>query len=129
MSYLVPYIIILNYNSQRIIYDSTDNELYNATIIDKLVDIMYSIYDNELVSFDDFIYREKKLPNIFNTINNSQYLSTNSELNMYQNFIAKNLSNRDNDAVEVLYFANDKWNKYDIPERLVYNLYKIKFLD
>ena len=128
MSYLVPYIIILNYNSQRIIYDSADNELYNTIIIDKLVDMMYSIYDNELVSFDDFIYREKKLPNIFTTINNSQYLSINSELNMYQNFIAKNFSNN-NDAVEVLYFDNNKWNKYDIPQRLVYNLYKIKFLN
>jgi len=125
MAYLVPYIIILN--NKRVIYDSADNEIYDVTIIDKIVNMMYNIYDNELSSYDDFIYRQTKLPNILNTINNSQYLSINSELNMYQNFIAKNFSNN-NDAVEVLYFDNNKWNKYDIPQRLVYNLYKIKFL-
>jgi hypothetical protein len=90
---------------------------------------MNELYDNELESFDDFIYRQKRLPKILQDITNSQYISFDGELKNYKNFIISYFNNNnDHEAIEILYFDNNKWNKYDIPKTLVYNIYKIKYL-
>lgn len=120
----VPYIIIMNNST---IYSVAPKDQLDIIIIDKIVEIMYKQYDNELSSFQDFIYRQKKLPNIITDINNSQYISIDSELRNYKNFISKNFNN-DKDAIDILYFTNNEWTKYDIPQSLVYNIYKIKYL-
>jgi hypothetical protein len=109
------------------IYSVAPKDQLDIIIIDKIVEIMYKQYDNELSSFQDFIYRQKKLPNIITDINNSQYISIDSELRNYKNFISKNFNN-DKDAIDILYFTNNEWTKYDIPQSLVYNIYKIKYL-
>jgi hypothetical protein len=126
----IPYIIILNsIKVQKVHYDIINKDLLNTVFIDKIVDIMNELYDNELESFDDFIYRQKRLPKILQDITNSQYISFDSELKNYKNFIISYfINNNDHEAIEILYFDNNKWNKYDIPKTLVYNIYKIKYL-
>jgi len=126
----IPYIIILNsIKVQKVHYNIINKDLLNTVFIDKIVDIMNELYDNELESFDDFIYRQKRLPKILQDITNSQYISFDSELKNYKNFIISYfINNNDHEAIEILYFDNNKWNKYDIPKTLVYNIYKIKYL-
>jgi len=126
----IPYIIILNsIKVQKVHYDIINKDLLNTVFIDKIVDIMNELYDNELESFDDFIYRQKRLPKILQDITNSQYISFDGELKNYKNFIISYfINNNDHEAIEILYFDNNKWNKYDIPKTLVYNIYKIKYL-
>jgi hypothetical protein len=71
----IPYIIILNsIKVQKVHYDIINKDLLNTVFIDKIVDIMNELYDNELESFDDFIYRQKRLPKILQDITNSQYI-------------------------------------------------------
>jgi hypothetical protein len=126
----IPYIIILNsIKVQKVHYNIINKDLLNTVFIDKIVDIMNELYDNELESFDDFIYRQKRLPKILQDITNSQYISFDGELKNYKNFIISYFNNNnDHEAIEILYFDNNKWNKYDIPKTLVYNIYKIKYL-
>jgi hypothetical protein len=122
----IPYIIIM---SNDIIYTSSHKDFLEVNIIDKVADIMYTQYDNELSSYDDFIYRQKKLPNIMNDIHNSDYLPLDSETINYKNFIAKNFNNINNkEVIKVLYFDNNEWKKYNISPTLAYNIYKIRFL-
>ena len=126
----IPYIIILNsIKVQKVQYDIINKDILNTVFIDKIVDIMNELYDNELVSFDDFIHRQKTLPKILQEITNAKYVSFDCELKTYKNFIASYfLNNNDNEAIEILYFDNNKWNKYDIPKTLVYNIYRIKYV-
>lgn len=125
----IPYIIILNsIKVQTVHYDIINKDLLNTVFIDKIVDIMNELYDNDLVSYDDFIHRQKSLPKILQEINNSQYISYDSDLNNYKNFITKYFITNNKEAIEILYFDNNKWNKYDIPKTLVYNIYKIKYV-
>ena len=69
-SYSIPYIIILNYKNKNVIYDIINSEFISSSLNEKIVDIMYSLYDNELTSFTDFINRETKLPHVLYDINN-----------------------------------------------------------
>jgi hypothetical protein len=94
----IPYIIILNFRKvQKVQYDIINKDILNTVFIDKIVDIMNELYDNELVSFDDFIHRQKTLPKILQEITNAKYVSFDSELNTYKNFIASYLNlNHDN---------------------------------
>ena len=126
----IPYIIILNsIKVQKVHYNIINKDLLNTVFIDKIVDIMNELYDNELESFDDFIYRQKRLPKILQDITNSQYISFDSELKNYKNFIISYfINNNDHEAIEILYFDNNKWNKYDIPKTLVYNIYRVKYV-
>ena len=66
----IPYIIILNsIKVQTVHYDIINKDLLNTVFIDKIVDIMNELYDNDLVSYDDFIHRQKSLPKILQEIN------------------------------------------------------------
>jgi hypothetical protein len=126
----IPYIIILNYTKPHtIIYDAVNKDNLFSTLIDKIVNIMHELYDNELTSFDDFINRQTKLPNILHEINNSQYISCNAELKNYKDFIIKYFNNKtDKQVIEIVYFDDNQWIKYNIPHNLVYNIYKINYL-
>ena len=126
----IPYIIILNHaRPSKVIYDIAEKNLLNTTIIDRIADLMYELYDNDLTSYQDFEDRQKAIPNIVNEINDQNYITTDYEIKSYKDFIVKNFTNNNKGALDILYIDNNNWVEYKVPPNLVFYKYKIKYID